>query len=130
MIYEGSEGSICGYYKNELICSVPWTKHKDLEYYTKIANSVTIQALQKHSIPNQIRLWNDAMEKMLFYKKNCQSRCSDRELNKYCITGMLCLIKFKVINPDSETEGLFITPKYKKNNTVKKNINYTPRCLR
>tara|TARA_R110000751_G_scaffold192413_1_gene298018 strand:- start:32 stop:382 length:351 start_codon:yes stop_codon:yes gene_type:complete len=115
ILFEGSDGLLCGYYKNELICSVPLTKHKNIDYYKKISNSVMIDALRgNHSICSQILLWKDAMEKMIIYKKNYLPRCSDRELNKYCLTGLLCLIKFTVIDEDGDSEGLLICEKYRR----------------
>ena len=114
MIYEGSEGSLCGYYKGILICSVPLTPHKTLEYYKSISESVTRDALKGgHSIKTQILLWMQCLTKMLIYKKSDNPTLDDREVKKYTLTAILCLIKFKIIDENSDREGLLICPKYR-----------------
>jgi hypothetical protein len=110
MIYNGSNGSICIYYKGLLISSFPLTNKKTLEGYLYQGDYVIMQSKHIH-IKKQIKVYLHFCNMIYNRKKNNKPIYkSDHEL---FISSIMALLRLKIINND-EQNGYMCFAKKKK----------------
>ncbi len=112
MIYWGSKGDISFHYDGQIIVSQPLTEKLTPQYYFDKAEELLIDGLKSgESLIDLKKRFNR------FIKSFCKDSKYWRELDLKTqwdrdvifYTGLM-LIKLKVIDPDSPTEGIFIMP--------------------
>jgi len=109
-IYNGSEGSICIFFKGLLISSFPLSKKKTLDKYLYQGDYLIMQS--KHiNIKQQIKTYLHFSNIIYTKKKNKYPIYrSDHELFLSCI---MALLRLKIIENDEEN-GYMCFPKCKK----------------
>ena len=119
MIYNGSQGTICFYFKGLLISSFPLHKpNKDAARYIYQGDYLLLQVLRdpKHKntkIYEHIKVLTHFCNQIYRRKLNKQAiRRSDHEL---FLSSVMALEKLKIIDSEYDAEnGYFIMPKKKK----------------
>ena len=101
MIYNGSEGSICFYYKGLLISSYPLSKKKTLERYLNQGEELIYKS-KGIPIKAQVRTYLHFCNEIYSRKKNNLAiRRSDHIYFLNCLTALL---RLKIIDND-ESNG-------------------------
>ena len=115
-IFEGSEGSVNGYFKKKLIVSRPLGDGRTLENYKKQAMCVLIEAMRDGNQLEDIkkRCYN-TLKNFRYGELIKEPTIEDKD---FVLFTLLILIKLGVIDEDGEREGL-LTCKRKK---IKLNI--------
>lgn len=109
MIYNGSNGSVCFYYKGLLISSYPLSKKKTLQAYLNQGEEL-IYVSKKIPIKVQIKTYLQFCNTIYNRKKNNQAiRRSDHIYFLNCITALL---RLRIIDND-ETNGYMCFKKKK-----------------
>ena len=107
MIYNGSEGSICFYYKGLLISSYPLSKKKTLEGYLNQGEELIYKSKGipiKAQVRTYLHFCNEIYSRK---KKNVAIRRSDHVFFLNCLTALL---RLKIIDND-ESNGYYCFPK-------------------
>jgi len=112
MIHWGSKGDISFYYDGKFIVSQPLTENKTVRYYFDAAEELLIDGLKSgESLINLRKRFISFIKRFSKdskYWRDLDLKTQwDRDVIFY--TGLM-LIKLKVIDPDSPTEGIFISP--------------------
>jgi len=115
-IFEGSEGSVNGYFKGKLIVSRPLGDGRTLENYKKESMRVLIEAMREGHQLEQIKKLSYKTLKNFRYEELIKEPNSEEK--DFVLFTLLILIKLGVIDEDGEREGL-LTCKRKK---IKLNI--------
>lgn len=118
-IYYGSEGDISFYYNGKFLVSRPLTKEKTVKYHFDKAEEILIDGLKGgESLLDLRRRFSRFMKN---YSSNTRywrdielQTPLDRDMIFY--TGLM-LIKLKVIDPDSPTEGILVSRSKNKNHS-------------
>jgi hypothetical protein len=111
MIYEGSEGSVNGYFKKKLIVSRPLGNGKTLEKYKNESLRVLIEALRGGTELSEIKeLSIQTLKNFRYAQLVKQPNSEDRD---FVLFTLLILIKLKVIDEDGDREGLLVMGKKK-----------------
>ena len=109
MIYNGSEGSICFYFKGLLISSYPLTKKKTLQAYLNQGEELIYNS-KGIPIQAQIKTYLHFCNAIYSRKKNNQPiRRSDHIYLLNCLTALL---RLRIIDND-ELNGFMCFPKKK-----------------
>lgn len=114
-VYYGSRGDISFYYNGKFIVSRPLTKKRTPKYHFDKAEELLIDGLKSgESLINlrvRFKRFVDRFSKESKYWRDIElQRPLDRDMLFY--TGLM-LIKLKVIDPDSPTEGILISKRSK-----------------
>ena len=110
-IFEGSEGSVNGYFKKKLIVSRPLGDGRTLENYKKESMRVLIEAMRDGHQLEQIKKMSYKTLKNFRYEELIKEPNSEEK--DFVLFTLLILIKLGVIDEDGEREGL-LTCKRKK----------------
>lgn len=111
MIYEGSEGSVNGYFKKKLIVSRPLGDGRTLDGYKKEALRVLIEAMREGNNLKKIKELSISTLKNFRYNDLVkQPNSEDRD---FVLFTLLILIKLGVVDEDGEREGLLVMGKKK-----------------
>jgi len=114
MLFYGSKGTICFYFKGLLISSHPLTKKKTLDAYLYHGEHLIYQSKGKN-ILYQIKVYTQFCNKIYRKKKNNQKICTDDHIYfLYCLTA---LMRLKIINND-ESNGYMCFSKKKKKKII------------
>lgn len=116
-IYHGSRGDMSFYYNGRFIVSRPLTEKKTPKYHFDKAEELLIDGLKGGQSLLDLRVrfkrFVDRFSKESKYWRDIElQRPLDRDMLFY--TGLM-LIKLKVIDPDSPTEGILISRSKSKN---------------
>tara|TARA_R110002126_G_scaffold10351_1_gene47139 strand:+ start:387 stop:746 length:360 start_codon:yes stop_codon:yes gene_type:complete len=104
VIYSGKKGSLVFYFENNIIGSLPLGKRSIDDYY------IQRDRLLKEALEAQkLKVIKKTFWRGLHKFKNFEFS----EDNEFICMTMMCLMKLKQIDPDGDTEGLFIAPKKK-----------------
>jgi len=115
-IFEGSEGSVNGYFKKKLIVSRPLGDGRTLENYKKQAMCVLIEAMRDgHQLQDIKKRCYITLKNFRYEELIKKPTVEDKD---FVLFTLLILIKLGVIDEDGEREGL-LTCKRKK---IKLNI--------
>jgi hypothetical protein len=112
-IFEGSDGSVNGYFKGKLIVSRPLGDGRTLENYKKESMRVLIEAMREGHQLEQIKKLSYKTLKNFRYEELIKQPNSEEK--DFVLFTLLILIKLGVIDEDGEREGL-LTCKRKKLN--------------
>jgi len=112
MIHWGSKGDISFYYDGKFIVSQPLTEKLTPQYYLDKAEELLLDGLKSgESLINLRKRFISFIKRFSKdskYWRDLDLKTQwDRDVIFY--TGLM-LIKLKVIDPDSPTEGIFISP--------------------
>lgn len=112
MIYWGSKGDISFYYDGKFIVSQPLTENKTVKYYFDEAEELLLDGLKSGQslidLKKRFTRFIKRFSQDSKYWRDLDLKTQwDRDVIFY--TGLM-LIKLKVIDPDSPTEGIFISP--------------------
>ena len=112
MIYWGSKGDISFYYDGKFIVSQPLTETKTPKYYFDEAEELLLDGLKSGQslidLKKRFTRFIKRFSQDSKYWRDLDLKTQwDRDVIFY--TGLM-LIKLKVIDPDSPTEGIFISP--------------------
>jgi hypothetical protein len=115
-VHYGSEGDMSFFYNGKFIVSRPLTKKRTPKYYFEVAEELLVDGLKSGESLINLRvrfkrfLYRFSKETKYWRDIELQTPL-DRDMLFY--TGLM-LIKLKVIDPDSPTEGILISrPKSK-----------------
>ena len=104
MVIQGKNGSVVFYFENKIVGSLPLGNHTMEDYY-KQRDKLLREALEDRKL-KQIK---QIMWRGLHSMKD--SGC-DRDNDFICMT-ILCLMKFRQIDPDGDQEGILVVPRKK-----------------
>lgn len=110
-VHYGSEGDISFYYNGKFLVSRPLTKKKTVKYYFDEAEELLIDGLRSgESLRDLRRRFIRFIKKFSSDSKYWRDLELQTPLDRDMIfyTGLM-LIKLKVIDPDSPTEGILIS---------------------
>jgi len=98
VVFQGSQGSICFYDKNDKICcSLPLTKLKTMEAYWKETNRIIIEGFKDgYDIQGVSRLMLECLQRLGSQKKYKRTRDDEYMI---CM-NFLTLIKLKALDFD------------------------------
>ena len=99
MIYQGKQGSVCFYFENKLVGSLPLGK-RTMKDYEKARDTLLREALEDLKLKEVKRTFWRGIHKF-------KERLLPEDNEFICMT-ILCLIKLRQIDPDSDTEGLLV----------------------
>ena len=99
MIYQGKQGSVCFYFENKLVGSLPLGK-RTMKDYEKARDNLLREALEDLKLKEVKRTFWRGIHKF-------KERLLPEDNEFICMT-ILCLIKLRQIDPDSDTEGLLV----------------------
>ena len=110
-IYTGEKGDISFFYNGKFIVSRPLTKKRTPKYYFDQAEELLIDGLRNgESLVNlkvRFKRFIDKFSKESKYWRNIELQTpADRDM--IFITGLM-MIKLKLIDPDSPTEGILVS---------------------
>jgi len=111
MIYEGSEGSVNGYFKKKLIVSRPLGNGITLDTYKNEALRVLIEALREGNTLPKIKKLALLTLKNFRYEETIKEPTS--EDRNFVLFTLLILIKLGEVEEDGEKEGLLVCGKKK-----------------
>ena len=111
MIYEGSEGSVNGYFKKKLIVSRPLGNGRTLDSYKKEALRVLIEALRDGCQLEIVKKRSISTLKNFRYEETIKEPTAEDRV--FVLFTLLILIKLGVVEEDGEREGLLICCKKK-----------------
>jgi len=106
MIFQGTEGSVNGYFKKKLIVSRPLGKRRNLESYKNQAQMVLIQAMRDGHHISTIKKMSIQTLKNFRYLE--QKKEPDIEEKDFILFTLLILIKLGEVEEDGDREGLLI----------------------
>lgn len=111
MIYEGSEGSVNGYFKKKLIVSRPLGNGRTLDSYKNEALRVLIEALRDGCKLEIVKKRCISTLKNFRYEETIKEpTAEDRD---FVLFTLLILIKLGAVDEDGEREGLLVCGKKK-----------------
>jgi hypothetical protein len=111
MIYEGSEGSVSGFYKRKLIVSRPLGDGRTLEGYKNQAQLVLIQAMRDgNDLQNIKKLCIQTLNNFRYEELIKEPDIEERD---FILFTLLILIKLRVVDEDGDREGLLVMGKKK-----------------
>ena len=93
MINSGRDGSLSFFFENKLIASVPLNENYTYEDWLDIGNNIILDGMRD----TKMKLQGSRGIKTAFWKY-------------FTAQAFLALIKLKQIDPDGDTEGLFVQP--------------------
>ena len=109
-IFQGSEGSICLYYKGKLISSYPLSKNKTLKKYLYQGEDMILKSLkQSIDIKKQIKLYLYFCN--MVYNRKINNKPIYRSDHIYFLNCLTALLKLKLIDND-ESNGYMTFPRY------------------
>lgn len=111
MIFEGTHGSVNGYFKKKLIVSRPLGGVRTLESYKNQAQLVLIQAMRDGHQLSQIK--NLSIQTLKNFRYMEMKQEPDTEEKDFILFTLLILIKLGVVEEDGDQEGLLIMGKKK-----------------
>ena len=106
MIFQGTEGSVNGYFKKKLIVSRPLGNGRTLESYKNQAQMVLIEAMREGHHISQIKQLSIQTLKNFRYLE--LKKEPDTEEKDFILFTLLILIKLGVVEEDGEREGLLV----------------------
>jgi len=110
-IFEGSEGSVNGYFKGKLIVSRPLGDGRTLENYKKEAMRVLIEAMRDgHQLDHIKKLSYKTLKNFRYETLVKQPNTEEKD---FVLFTLLILIKLGAVDEDGVKEGL-LTCKRKK----------------
>ena len=106
MIYEGTDGSINGFYKGKLVVSRPLGNGRTIEEYKREMERIVIQSMRDGIHISKIKkLAVEAMNLCRYNEKIKEPTIEDKD---FIMLTLLLLIKFGVVEEDGAGEGLLI----------------------
>jgi hypothetical protein len=113
MIWEGSHGSVCFYFENKLVASLPLTEENCLDRYWKQVGGLIAEGLREG---NSLKYQKNLFWKGVHHALKKMNRIMNEVDNKYIAITLLALIRLKQIDPDGLTEGMLECPIYRPRN--------------
>jgi hypothetical protein len=110
-IFEGSEGSVNGYFKKKLIVSRPLGNGRTLESYKKQSMSILIEAMRDGNNLKKIKELCISTLKNFRYQELIKQ--PDIEVKDFILFTLLILIKLGEIDEDGDQEGLLLMERKK-----------------
>jgi len=106
MIFQGTEGSVNGYFKKKLIVSRPLGNERTLESYKNQAQLVLIQAMRDgHHISQIKRLSIQTLKNFRYRELKTKPNIEEKD---FILFTLLILIKLGVVEEDGDREGLLV----------------------
>ena len=110
MINSGRDGSLSFFFENKLIASVPLNENYTYEDWLDIGNNIILDGMRDSNMKLQgSRGIKTAFWKCIHKMKLMENKMSYRD-HYFTAQAFLALIKLKQIDPDGDTEGLFVQP--------------------
>jgi len=110
-IFEGSEGSVNGYFKKKLIVSRPLGNGKTLENYKKESLRVLIEAMRDgHNLKKIKEL---SVQTLKNFRYNDLIKQPSTEEKDFILFTLLILIKIGEVDEDGDQEGLLVMARKK-----------------
>jgi hypothetical protein len=109
MIYNGSEGSICFYYKGLLISSYPLSKLKTYEKYLNQGEDLIYKSKEVHI---QIQIKTYLVFCNAIYNRKLKKKPIYREDHIMFLNSLTALMRLRIIDND-ESNGYYCFPKKK-----------------
>jgi len=113
-IYNGSQGTICLYFKGKLISSFPLTKKKTVDKYFNQGEEIIYQS-KGIPIKTQIKTYLHFCN--LVYLRKINNQPIRRTDHIYFLNSLMALLRLKIIDndiEDGELNGFMVFPKKKK----------------
>lgn len=110
MIYQGSRGSICFYYKGTLISGFALTLKKDLEAYLYQGDHLILESTH---VPIQQQIQAYLLFCNLIRRRKLNKDRITREEHIMFASALCCLLRLKIIDNDDEN-GYLICPRKNK----------------
>lgn len=104
MVIQGKKGSVCFYFNNKLVGSLPLGK-RSLQDYEKQRDILLREALEDQNFKKIKRIFWSGLHKFINF--------GYKEDNQFICMTILCLIKLRQIDPDGLSEGLLVCPRKK-----------------
>ena len=104
MVIQGKNGSVVFYFENNIVGSLPLGNHS-MKDYEKHRDKLLREALQDMKLKEVKKLMWRGLHKM--------KDSGFKGDNDFICTTILCLIKFKQIDPDGDREGILVAPRRK-----------------
>ena len=109
MIYNGSEGSICFYYKGLLISSYPLSKFKTVEKYLNQGEELIYKS---KGVPIKIQIKSYIHLCNIIHKRKLNKQPIYREDHIYFLNCLTALMRLRIIEDDDDN-GYYCFPKKK-----------------
>lgn len=119
MIYNGSQGSICFYFKGLLISSFPLTKKKTCQAYLNQGEELIYQS---KGIPINIQIKTYLYFCNMIYNRKRNNKPIRRSDHVYFLNCLTALLRLKILEndiEDGELNGYMCFPKRKLNKSFK-----------
>jgi hypothetical protein len=120
MIYQGSKGSINGFYKGKLIVSRPLTEKLTYKEYKVQADRTIIEGLREGYDIEFIKKSARRLLKLTRYE-NMINEPTKEDLN-LILLSLFMLIKFREVEEDGEREGILVCGRKKPKKIRKKEL--------
>jgi len=104
MIIQGKNGSVVFYFENHIVGSLP-LGNRTMEDYEKQRDKLIREALEDMKLKEVKNLMWRGLHKM---------KDGSREDNDFICMTILCLMKFRQIDPDGDREGILVAPRRKR----------------
>ena len=103
MVIQGKNGSVVFYFENKIVGSLPLGNHT-MEDYEKHRDKLLREALEDMKLKEVKKLMWRGLHAM---------KDGSRQDNDFICTTIMCLMKFKQIDPDGDQEGILVAPRRK-----------------
>ena len=104
MIIQGKNGSVVFYFENRIVGSLP-LGNRTMEDYEKQRDNLIREALEDMKLKDVKNIMWRGLHKM---------KDGSREDNDFICMTILCLMKFRQIDPDGDREGILVAPRRKR----------------
>ncbi len=104
MVIQGKNGGVVFYFENNIVGSLPLGNHS-MKDYEKQRDKLIREALGDRKLKEIKRIMWRGLHKMKDTGFNGD--------NDFICMTILCLIKFKQIDPDGDREGILVVPRRK-----------------
>lgn len=103
MVIQGKNGSVVFYFENKIVGSLPLGNHT-MEDYEKQRDKLIREALEDMKLKEV---------KNIMWRGLHAMKDGFKEDNDFICMTILCLMKFRQIDPDGDQEGILVVPRRK-----------------
>ena len=104
VVIQGKNGGVVFYFENRIVGSLPLGNHSMKDYYKQRDNLIR-EALEDRKLKEVKKIMWRGLHKM--------KDTGLREDNDFICMTILCLMKFRQIDPDGEREGILVVGRRK-----------------
>lgn len=104
MVIQGKNGSVVFYFENKIVGSLPLGNHTMEDYY-KQRDKLLREALEDRKLKE--------IKKIMWRGLHAMKDTDCEGDNDFICMTILCLMKFKQIDPDGDQEGILVVPRRK-----------------